>query len=302
MYINTFGEAMKRRFGKKLYKLALDGGMTCPTRDGSKGTRGCIFCSEHGGGDFAARFCGSIDRQIDDAIKTVGSKADGALLAAYYQSYTNTYADIDYLEKLFYGTVMHPKISVMSVGTRPDCLPSDTVKLLERLNKIKPVWVELGLQTVHQQTADYIRRGYTLDVYNDAVCRLRDAGIEVITHLILGLPNESVEMMTSSAEYAGRVSDGIKLQLLHVLKDSDLYAEYLSGSFETMSMQQYFEALARCLSVIPPNVVIHRLTGDGPKKTLVSPMWSADKKRVLGSMNAFFKENNVIQGSALKAR
>lgn len=293
-----FSDAMKRRFGKKLYKLALDGGMTCPTRDGTKGTRGCIFCSESGGGDFAARRCGSIDEQIDIAVKTVGTKADGALFAAYYQSYTNTYAPIDYLEGLFYATVTNLKISVMSVGTRPDCLPDDVIELLKQLNRIKPVWVELGLQTVHQSTADYIRRGYTLDVYDDAVSRLHKAGIEVITHLILGLPGEDKNMMMSSARYAGACSDGIKLQLLHVLKDSDLYADYLSGRVEPLGMEQYFDILAGCLSVIPRDVVIHRLTGDGAKKNLVAPTWSADKKRVLNSMNAFFKECDVIQGSA----
>lgn len=288
---NSFNSEMKRRFGCKIYKLALSGGMTCPTRDGTLGTRGCIFCSAHGSGDFAAPKFESITVQIEKAKELVSKKARDAKYIAYFQDYTNTYAPIEYLRELFYSAIEPDDIVALSIGTRPDCLPDDVVELLGELNKIKPVFVELGLQTIHPQTAEYIRRGYDLPVFDKAAKDLTDNGLEVVVHVILGLPGETREMMLQTVDYIGKSgAKGIKLQLLHVLEGTDLAEDYRQGKFKTLDMDIYIDILMDCLKILPPDMVIHRLTGDGAKKDLIAPLWSADKKRVLNEINRRLRE------------
>lgn len=291
MYYYSLNEYLKNTFGEKVYKISLDGGMTCPNRDGKIDTRGCIFCSRGGSGEFSADRNHSITEQIREAKERIGRKTDCKKFIAYFQPFTNTYAPVEYLEKIFTEAIEPDEIVALSVATRPDCLPDKTVNLLSRLNKIKPVWVELGLQTVHKSTADYIRRGYDLSVYDDAVKRLHKEGISVITHIIIGLPNETEDMIVQSAEYAGKCSDGIKLQLLHILKDTDLCDEYEKGNVPVLSLERYADILVKCLRVIPKTTVIHRLTGDGDKKILAAPLWSADKKRVLNYINKVLRES-----------
>ena len=294
---------LKETFGTKVYKLALDGGMTCPNRDGTIGTGGCIFCSEGGSGDFAAKRDVSIRAQVDAAKQRVTSKisADGPFIA-YFQSYTNTYAPLPYLENLFTEAISLPEICALSIGTRPDCLSDETIELLSRLNSEKPVWVELGLQTIHEKTAEFIRRGYKLSVFEDAFHRLKAAGLTVIVHVILGLPGESKEEILNTIRYLaalnhdGKRIDGIKLQLLHVLKGTDLNDIYLSGAFRTMELDEYLELVGDCIKLLPQDIVIHRISGDGPKSILTAPLWSGNKRLVLNSMTKYFKENEVWQG------
>lgn len=290
---------LKETFGKKVYKLALDGGMTCPNRDGTLGTGGCIFCSAGGSGDFAAPKNRSVKEQVEQAKKRVSKKiseTDGAYIA-YFQSYTNTYAPLSHLESLFSETIALPEICALSIGTRPDCLPPETVALLSRLNEQKPVWVELGLQTIHEKTAAFIRRGYGLSVFENAHRRLKEAGLTVIVHVILGLPGESTEDMLDTIRYLANIrTDGIKLQLLHVLKGTDLDLLYKQHAFETMSLPDYLYLVGRCIRLLPPETVIHRLSGDGPKSLLTAPMWSANKRLVLNSLAKYLKENGIFQG------
>ena len=290
---------LRETFREKVYKLALDGGMTCPNRDGTIGTGGCIFCSAGGSGDFAESRCGSVAEQLERAKGRVRGKTDAAKFVAYFQSYTNTYAPVEYLEKLFSEALAEESVVALSIGTRPDCLPDEVVDLLEKLNRVKPVWVELGLQTIHPETARYIRRGYGLECYEDALRRLKAAGITVIVHVILGLPGETREMMLQTIDYlAGEHRpNGIKLQLLHVLEGTDLAKEYRAGKFRTMEMEEYFDLLCQCLLRLPEDMVIHRLTGDGPKKTLIAPKWTGDKKRVLNALRRELENRDIRQGA-----
>ena len=271
----------RKTFGKKLYKLSLDGGFTCPNRDGSLGVGGCMFCSAGGSGEFTGRG-GDLDAQIEDAKRRVAAKNRDGGYIAYFQSFTNTYAPVETLREKFAPVIERPEIDVLSVATRPDCLEPEKVALLRELSAIKPVWVELGLQTTKEESARYIRRGYGTPVYDDAVRRLKDAGLYVITHVILGLPGETVADMQATVRHAVAAgTDGIKLQLLHVLRGTDLCADFEAGRFETMTLDEYVAVLKAVLPLIPDDVTVHRLTGDGDKKTLVSPLWSGDKKRVL---------------------
>ena len=287
---NSFNSSMKKRFGCKIYKLSLSGGKTCPTRDGTLGTRGCIFCSANGSGDFTSRPCQNINDQIAQAKALVSRKAKDARYIAYFQDYTNTYAPVAKLRELFTAALEPDDIVALSIGTRPDCLPDDVVELLAQLNQIKPVFVELGLQTIHESTAEYIRRGYKLDVFDDAVRRLRSVGIEVVVHIIIGLPGETEEMIYDTVRYLADMRiDGIKLQLLHVLEGTDLAEEYRQGKFQVLDMDKYIDILENCVMLLPPETVIHRLTGDGAKKDLIAPLWSADKKRVLNEINRRLK-------------
>ncbi len=298
----TLNRYLRETFGEKVYKLALDGGMSCPNRDGTIGTGGCIFCSVGGSGDFAEGRRGSVAEQLERAKARVRGKTDAAKFIAYFQSYTNTYAPVEYLEKLFSDALAEESVVALSIGTRPDCLPDEVVDLLARLNRSKPVWVELGLQTIHAETARYIRRGYGLEVYEDALRRLKAAGLNVIVHVILGLPGESREMMLETIDYLAGAHrpDGIKLQLLHVLEGTDLAAEYRAGKFAVMEMEEYFDLLFECLRRLPEDMVIHRLTGDGPKRTLIAPKWTADKKRVLNTLRRELEIRDIWQGSAKK--
>lgn len=290
---------LKKQFGHKVYKLSLDGGMTCPNRDGKLGKRGCIFCSAGGSGDFAAPACPDIHTQIEQAKAQVSLKLPKAPASyiAYFQSYTNTYAPVSYLEPLFEGAISHPDVSVLSIATRPDCLSDDVIALLARLNEKKPVWVELGLQTIHEETARLIRRGYELPVFEDALSRLKSAGLTVITHVILGLPGETREQMKQTVSYLSDIhTDGIKLHLLHILKGTDLAAYYQTSPFPIFTMEEYIDLVIDCVELLSPDIVIHRITGDGPKNLLIAPLWSGDKRRVLNTLHKRFKERNTWQG------
>lgn len=292
----SLNEYLKSTFGEKVYKISLNGGMTCPNRDGTIDTRGCIFCSRGGSGEFAASAVLDIKNQTEQAKQRIKAKTDCRKFIAYFQPFTNTYASVEYLEKIFTQAIEGDEIVALSIATRPDCLGDDVLALLDRLNRIKPVWVELGLQTIHKQSSDYIRRGYELEVYDTAVRNLHSIGINVITHIILGLPNESKEMMLETVKYVGERTDGVKLQLLHILKDTDLLDDYNAGKFKALTIEEYVDILCDCIEILPQNVVIHRITGDGDKKLLVAPLWSADKKNVLNSINTIFFQRNITQG------
>ena len=277
----TLSQHYKEKFGCKVYKLAIDCGFTCPNRDGTLGYGGCIFCSGSGSGDFAEKG-NNIPIQLEKAKARVAFKNKGGKYIAYFQSFTNTYGPVAHLEMLYRAAMESDDIVGLSIGTRPDCLSEETIVLLEDLNKIKPISIELGLQTIHPETVKYIRRGYETAVYYDAVKRLKSAGLEVVTHIILGLPGESEEMMiktTKAAVAAG--TDGIKFQLLHVLQGTDLADDYAAGKFSCLSLEEYAKVLKACLAQVPQGVVVHRITGDGAKKDLIAPMWSADKKAAL---------------------
>ena len=291
---------LKETFGKKLYKLSLNGGMTCPNRDGKIDTRGCIFCSRGGSGDFASSPLLSITEQIEEGKKQVSSKYKGSSYIAYFQAYTNTYAPVSYLRKLFFEAINHPDIRVLSIATRPDCLNDDIISLLSELNQLKPVWIELGLQTIHEDTADFIRRGYSLDIFSDAVNRLRSEGITVIVHTILGLPGETEDMILDTIKYLNTLDiQGIKLQLLHILKDTDLADYYEEHPFWIPTMNEYFSLLSKCICFLRNDIVIHRLTGDGPKSLLIAPLWSGNKRQVLNQMQSYFKQHGIWQGKEL---
>lgn len=296
MYYYSLNEYLKKTFGEKVYKISLDGGMTCPNRDGTLGSHGCIFCSEGGSGEFAAQRALSVSEQIEQAKRRISKKSDCKKFIAYFQPFTNTYAPVSYLRKIFEEAVAPEEIAALSIATRPDCLGDDVLDLLDELNTKKPVWVELGLQTIHEKSAEYIRRGYALNVYDEAVKKLHKIGVNVITHIILGLPNESKKEIIESVRYAGERSDGIKLQLLHVLKGTDLLKDYERRMFETLTLDEYVDLLCDCIEALPPDVVIHRMTGDGDKKLLVAPLWSADKKRVLNTIQKALNDRNVTQG------
>ena len=288
---------LRERFGEKVYKVTLNGGMSCPNSDGKIGTRGCIFCSAGGSGDFAADAALSITDQIESQISILSQKRPIHKYIAYFQAYTNTYAPVEYLEKIFTEAISHPKIVALSIGTRPDCLSPEIVALLSRLNKQKPVWIELGLQTIHESTARYIRRGYPLCVFDDAVKRLRKENIEVIVHTILGLPGENTADILETMEYLNHMDiQGIKLQLLHVLRGTDLAADYEKGLFQTYERDEYISLLINCLEHLRPDMVIHRITGDGPKDLLIAPLWASRKREVLNMLHHRMKEEQSYQG------
>lgn len=292
---------LRERYGKKVYRVALNGGMSCPNRDGTLGKNGCIFCSQGGSGDFAASASLSITEQIDTQIASLSAKRPIHKYIAYFQAYTNTYAPVEYLRKIFTEAITHPDIVALSIGTRPDCLGDEVMELLYSLNRIKPVWVELGLQTIHERTAQYIRRGYPLSCFDDAVSRLRRGGIEVIVHTILGLPGESHEDILDTIRYLNAMDiQGIKLQLLHVLRGTDLAADYESGLFRTYEREEYLDLVIDCLEQLRPDIVIHRVTGDGPKELLIAPLWASRKREVLNLLHHRMKERQSFQGKAFK--
>ncbi len=293
----SLSDHLKTLFGCKVYKLALSGGMTCPNRDGTLGTRGCIFCSQKGSGDFAETKCDNITQQIENAKRRVEGKIKNGKFIAYFQDFTNTYAPTEHLERIFLEAINHPDIVALSIATRPDCLPKNVLNLLERLNKIKPVWVELGLQTVHPASTVYIRRGYDINVFDEAVKNLKSIGVEVIVHMIVGLPNETDEMIFETAGYIGQSgADGIKIHLLHILEGTDLADDYKKGKFQLPTLEKYTELVLGCLKRIPKTMVVHRLTGDGAKRDLIAPLWSADKKKVLNYISSEIRKSNLRQG------
>lgn len=293
---------LKHTFGEKVYRLSLNGGMTCPNRDGTLGTRGCIFCSAGGSGDFATAPSFSVTEQIEQAKARVAAKSHCRKYIAYFQAYTNTYAPVSYLREIFTEALSHPDIIALSIATRCDCLSDEILDLLGELNHRKPIWVELGLQTIHEATLTRIRSGFTLSQYEQAVTALHARGITVITHLILGLPGEDKEMMRASVSYvAGLPIQGVKLQLLHVLKNTDLGALYEKEPFPLFSLEEYCDFVADCITLLPPDMVIHRLTGDGPRSLLLAPLWSTDKKRVLNTIQKSFRERDLWQGKYFPA-
>ena len=288
---------LKKTFGEKVYKLSLDGGMTCPNRDGTCGDRGCIFCSAGGSGDFAGDRRKPITEQIREQKALLQTKRPVHKFIAYFQAYTNTYAPVDYLEKIFREAMADEEVVVLSIGTRPDCLGEDVLDLLEELNRIKPVWIELGLQTMHEKTAEYIRRGYLLSCFERAAEELNKRSIPVIVHTILGLPGEGSEEVFQTMEYLnGQPISGIKLQLLHVLSGTDLATDYEAGKFEVLTQDEYLSMVIGCLRRLRPDLVIHRVTGDGPGDLLVAPKWSQAKRTVLNELHHRMKEENARQG------
>lgn len=309
MNINTLSDYLKRTYGCKVYKLSLQSGCTCPNRDGTVGSGGCTFCSEGGSGDFAAFFLAkdengnaisieeNIDRQIGAAKEKVAAKLKGKghKYIAYFQSFTNTYGDLKVLEKIYRQALSHPEIVALSIGTRPDCLPDEIISMLESLRNEygKDIWIELGLQTINEDTARHFRRGYELPVFEDAYRRLKEKGFTVIVHVILGLPGESEEDMLATVGYLAELSprlDGIKLQLLHVLKGTDLAKEFEETGFHVFTLEEYCDLVVKCLKLLPKDIVVHRITGDGPKRLLIAPLWSANKKLVLNTLNKAIAE------------
>lgn len=293
---------LRERFGEKVYKVTLNGGMTCPNRDGTLGSRGCIFCSGGGSGDFAADGRLSITEQIETQIAALEQKRPIRKYIAYFQAYTNTYGEINHLRRIFTEAISHPKVVALSIGTRPDCLGDEVLSLLEELNRQKPVWVELGLQTIHEDTARYIRRGYELPCFEEAVSNLSRRHIEIIVHTILGLPGESKERILETMDYLnGLPIQGIKLQLLHILRGTDLADAYEDGEISVYSLEEYLDVLIACLEHLSPAFVIHRMTGDGPKELLLAPTWSSRKREVLNILHHELKQRNTWQGKYYKA-
>lgn len=292
---------LKERFGEKVYKLTLNGGMSCPNRDGKLGTGGCIFCSAGGSGDFAGDPAQSIDQQIAQQKELICKKRPVNTFIAYFQAYTNTYAPVEYLRALFTQALSHPEVAALSIGTRPDCLGEDVLDLLSQLNRIKPVWVELGLQTIHPATARYIRRGYPLSCFEEAVKNLHARDLNIIVHTILGLPGETTEQMLQTISFLNHQPiQGIKMQLLHVLKGTDLADDYLAGKFSVLSQEAYVDLVISCLEHLSPDIVVHRITGDGPRDLLIAPLWSSAKRTVLNEIHHQMKERNTWQGKYYK--
>lgn len=299
---------LKRIYGEKIYKIALDAGMTCPNRDGTCGTRGCIFCSAGGSGEFAARKTSaktSIAAQLEQGRQYFGGKNIGRHFIAYFQAYTNTYAPAARLEALYREALDEPAVVGISIGTRPDCLGGDVLELLNQLNKEyrdKQIWIELGLQTIHEDTAALIRRGYPLTVFEQAVTRLKEISLPIIVHVIIGLPGEDRAMMLETCRYLSeRGISGIKLQLLHILKNTDLVELYRKKTFDIPDMMEYIDIIISCLEILPPGMVIHRVTGDGPKNLLLAPLWSLDKRRVLNTLHQEMRRRGTWQSKAYKS-
>ena len=288
---------LKKQFNEKVYKITLDGGMTCPNRDGKVGTRGCIFCSVKGSGDFAGSRNEPITEQLRKGKEDLNKKRHVSSYIAYFQAFTNTYAPIEHLRKIFFEAVNDPDVKILSIATRPDCLGEDVIELIDELNKIKPVWVELGLQTIHEDTATYIRRGYKLPVFEKAVHDLRKINVDVIVHTILYLPDESEDDMLDTIKYLNHMDiQGIKLQLLHILKGTDLAKDYEARPFHSPDMDEYIKMLGKCISILNPDITIHRLTGDGPSDLLIAPLWTSNKRTVLNNLHKYLKAEDIWQG------
>lgn len=288
---------LKHTYGEKLYKIALDGGMSCPNRDGTIDHRGCIFCSAGGSGDFASDRRLSITEQIETGKTRIAAKHSGNGYIAYFQAYTNTYAPVSYLRNIFTEAIQHPEVRILSIATRPDCLNEDIIDLLKELSQIKPIWIELGLQTIHEKSTQFIRRGYELTIFDQAVNNLRKAKIPIIVHTILGLPGETPDDIYRTIEYLNTKDiQGIKLQLLHILKGTDLHTIYEDKPFWIPTLEEYLELLGECISRLRPDIVIHRITGDGPKSLLIAPLWTGNKRLVLNRIQSYLKRQNIWQG------
>lgn len=288
---------LKNTFGEKVYRLSLNGGMTCPNRDGKLDTRGCIFCSAAGSGDFAQNARTSIPKQLSDAKAQIRLKRNCNKFIAYFQAYTNTYAPVEYLRAIFMEAIQDPDVVILSIATRPDCLSDEVLDLLQELIQIKPVWIELGLQTIHPKTSHFIRSGFTLECFHEAVEHLTARSIPVIVHVILGLPGETRKQMLETVSHVGALHVfGIKLQLLHVLSDTDLGTLYKEKPFALFTQEEYCQLIVDCLAILPPEITIHRLTGDGPKDLLIGPLWSSAKRSVLNQIHRELKSQDIWQG------
>ncbi|MGN0242716.1 MAG: TIGR01212 family radical SAM protein [Lachnospiraceae bacterium] len=297
----SLNQYLQETFGEKVYKVLINGGFTCPNRDGTVGTGGCIFCSASGSGDFTPDAGLSVTDQIDAGIAAVRQKRPGQKYIAYFQAFTNTYAPIERLRSLYMEALSHPDIVALSIGTRPDCLSDEVIALLDECNRIKPVWVELGLQTIHEASADYIRRGYPLSVFDDAVYRLHQQNLTTIVHLILGIPGETTNHILDSIHYLNELPiQGVKLSLLHVLSGTDMGKEYLEHPFPTYTLEEYANLVADCIGHLRPDIVLHRITGDGPKDLLIAPLWSLRKREVMNSIYHTLKERRITQGIYLR--
>lgn len=288
---------LKETYGRKLYKIALDGGFTCPNRDGTLGYGGCIFCSAGGSGDFAGDRTLSVAAQMDAGKALLAKKYQGTGYIAYFQAYTGTYGPLSRIREAFTEAIRYPGTEILSIATRPDCLPREVLTLLQELSLEIPVWIELGLQTIHQKSADFIRRGYELPVFEQAVRDLRSIGIPVIVHVILGLPAEDTKDILATIQYLNDMDiQGVKLQLLHVLKGTELAAYYKAHPFPVLTLTEYLRLLGACINQLRPDIVIHRLTGDGPKRLLMEPEWTANKRLVLNQIQSYFKSQDIWQG------
>ena len=293
----SLNEYCKQTFGEKVYRLSLNGGMTCPNRDGSLGYSGCVFCSEGGSGDFAANYQVSVSEQIKEAKSRIQQKTTCTKFIAYFQAYTNTYAPVDHLRRIFLEALSEPEVVALSIGTRCDCLSEEVLDLLAELSQIKPVWIELGLQTIHNTTHATLNTHTTVEQFNLAVANLQARNIPVIVHIILGLPGETKEMMLETITHIGKLPiSGVKLQLLHILKNTALATAYEKEPFSTFELEEYCDFVIDCVERLPENVVVHRITGDGPRKLLIAPLWSTDKKRVLNTIEKRFRERDTWQG------
>ena len=296
-YYTSVNRYLQQRFGCKVYKVALSGGFTCPNRDGTLDSRGCIFCSRGGSGDFAGDPAQSITEQLRRGKAALAGKIKNGKYIAYFQSYTGTYAPVERLRALYTEALADPQVVALSVATRPDCLPPQVLDLLAELNRQKPVFVELGLQTIHRNSATYIRRGYPLLVFDQAMANLTAIGVNKVVHIILGLPGESRDQMAESVRYAvDHGADGLKLQLLHVLRGTDLASDYEKGLFCTYERDEYISLVISCLEHLRPDMVIHRITGDGPKDLLIAPLWASRKREVLNLLHHQMKESHNYQG------
>ena len=297
----SYNQYLKNKFGRKMYKLSLSISCICPNRDGSKGVGGCIFCSQGGSGDFAEDINKSVCEQIEAAKKRVEKKNRGGGYVAYFQSFPSTYMPPKKLYEHLLSAAEHPDIEGISVATRADCLGEEIIEVLKKINDLVPLTVEMGLQSIHSKTAELINRKCELSEYENALKRLKNAKIETVYHIILGLPFETEKMMLDTVSYVSKSGvDGVKIQLLHVLKNTRLSEMYQNGEFETLSKEKYIALVAKAIELLPKEMVIHRLTGDGDKKSLVAPLWSGNKKDVLNSINRYFEENDIVQGKALK--
>lgn len=293
----SMNQYLMNTFGEKTYKLAIDGGFTCPNRDGTLGNRGCIFCSSGGSGDFAAHRNLPFSQQIEEGAGLLKNKHTGSKYIAYFQAFTNTYAPLDKLREIYTEAIHHPDVAALSIATRPDCLSEPVVSFLAQLSSIKPIWIELGLQTIHENTARYIRRGYSLSCFEDSLDLLTQYHLETVVHIILGLPGENADDMEATARYLSEKNiQGLKPQLLHVLKGTDLAEEYEKKSFHILTLEEYTDILIRCIEVSAPGTVIHRITGDGPKKLLIAPLWSGNKKFVMNYIHSEFRRRQTWQG------
>ena len=293
--MKKLSDILKQQYGEKIFKICLTSGCTCPNRDGKISLGGCSFCSEGGSGEFASA-PGDIDTQIEEAKERIRNKTSASRYIAYFQSFTNTYGDVETLEKLYERVIRRKDIVILSIGTRPDCLGEDVLEMLRRLNEIKPVWIELGLQTMHDETAQRVNRGYPLAVFEDALNRLKSLGIQVIVHVIFGLPGETKEDMLQTIRYLATLSpgpDGIKLQMLNILRGTELGRQYEENPFPLLSLEEYTDIAAESISILPEEMVIHRMTGDGPGNILIAPDWVRNKKKVLNTISRKLKEKNA---------